>query len=152
MSLKALTIRINEELVTQIKLKSELDNITQAELITRAITEYLYKDINIQNELLGMLTQTNKNVKKCHDEYNLFYAFMIECIKYLAVIYNATMQSIHEPGDVDGNSNESKLLKHKAVMEAEKRLNTFMEHFRKDSRHLVGLVQTLFADVITEEA
>ena len=51
------------ELNNAIRAKAQLENTTVTDLIRRAICEYLNRDINVSNEILGTLEQINKNVK-----------------------------------------------------------------------------------------
>jgi division protein CdvB (Snf7/Vps24/ESCRT-III family) len=66
-------IKVDGDLHEAIKAKAQLEQMSVSDLLRRAIVEYMNRDINVSNEILGTLEQLNKNVKKCNDQYVLFH-------------------------------------------------------------------------------
>ena len=70
-------IKVDRELHEAIKAKAQLEQMNVSDLLRRAIVEYLNRDINVSNEILGTLEQINKNVKSCNDRYVLFHSLFL---------------------------------------------------------------------------
>ena len=58
-------IKVDSDLHEAIKAKAQLEQMNVSDLLRRAIVEYMNRDINVSNEILGTLEQINKNVKSC---------------------------------------------------------------------------------------
>lgn len=74
--------RCEDKLYEELSARSQLENKTITDLMKEAIVEYLYKDTNIQNELLGCIEQINSNVNKANKQFNLFYSMYIYFLNY----------------------------------------------------------------------
>lgn len=155
MGTKVISVRLEENILNDIQNKALLENSTSPKIIHKAIQEYIYKDINIQNELLGTLEQINANLKTCINNDELFEAFFIHYLKYFFVIYNETISKVKA---VDDNSidlfKETEGTKQLRALERKKaalQRNECLSNFKENSIHLKKICESLLANTLIEE-
>ena len=156
MKTERLSLRLDEKFLQDIKNKAMLENITVTDLILRSVSEYVYKDVNIQNELLGTLEQINANLKVCMNNDEFFESFFIHYLKYFFVIYNETISKVRA---VDDNSTDifketegTKQLRLLARKKGAVQRDECLSNFKGNTVHLKKICESLLADTLLEES
>lgn len=139
--------KADDELNNTIKAKAKLENITVTDLLRRAVTEYLYKDINVQNELLGTLEQINKNIKKTNDQYSVFHSLFLHYLKYFFAVNKSEMDKWKSPNN---NQQETIQIQTKIMETGGDYRDKFVSSFKKENTHIQNLIEILLADYMTE--
>ncbi len=139
--------KVDKDLHDAIRAKSEFENTTVTDLIKRAVVEYLNKDINVSNEILGTLEQINKNIKKCNDQYSVFHSLFLHYLKYYFAINKVEIDKWVSP---DGNQSNTIALRNNIMKSGESYRDLFVQNFSKENKHLRKLIEILLLDYMTE--
>ena len=140
-------IKVDRELNNAIRAKAQLENTTVTDLIRRAICEYLNRDINVSNEILGTLEQINKNVKNCNDEYVLFHSLFLHFLKYFFAIHKSELDKWVSP---DGNKANTIALRNNIMNTGAGYRDLFVSNFENENKHLRKLFDSMLLNFMTE--
>ena len=142
-------IKVDKDLHEAIKAKAQLERMNVSDLLRRAIVEYLNKDINVSNEILGTMEQINKNVKKCNDQYVLFHSLFLHFLKYYFAINKSEMDKWKSP---DGNRENTLAVRNTIMKTGAEYRDMFVSNFGNENKHLRKLIDTMLLDFMTEPA
>lgn len=140
-------IKVDGDLHEAIKAKAQLEQMSVSDLLRRAIVEYMNRDINVSNEILGTLEQLNKNVKKCNDQYVLFHSLFLHFLKYFFAINKSEMDKWKSP---DGNRENTLAVRNTIMKTGAEYRDSFVKNFRNENIHLRKLIDSMLLDFMTE--
>ena len=150
---KTITFRCNDPLYKELENRANIDSCTITDLIKKAVVEYLRKDLNIQNELLGTLTQNNVSLKKIMNENKMYHSVFMFFLKY----FFASTQDIFDSWRVPEEKNlpiadapkSWKLYKEK-LDKGKTGVENFVEAFQVENPQIRNLIDVLIANCIEE--
>lgn len=153
--MKTITFKCDDNFYKEVYARAELDRSTVTELIKKSITEYLYKDVNIQNELLGALEQTQSNIKTVKDEFSLFYSLFVYYLKYYFALSRKELDTWRTQEDIGKDtkllSENSKYIFKQNLEKGEETKEKFLNAFKKQSPRMRNLIDVLMAGCLEEE-
>ncbi len=140
-------IKVDKDMHDAIKAKAQLEKMSVSDLFRRAVVEYLNKDINVSNEILGTMEQINKNIKKCNDQYVLFHSLFLHFLKYYFAIEKSEMDKWKSP---DNNMENTLIIRNNIMKKGSEYRDMFVSNFAKENIHLRKLIDTMLLDFMTE--
>ncbi|MCQ2596554.1 MAG: hypothetical protein MJ181_01790 [Treponema sp.] len=151
---KVITFRCNETFYKELEVRANLDSCTISDLIKKAVIEYLKKDLNIQNELLGTITQNNSSLKKIMNENKMYHSIFIFYLKYFFATTQSVFDSWRIPEDkgkpIADSSNASKKIYKDQLEKGQYAVDRFIEQFQKENPQVRNLIDILIANCIEE--
>lgn len=142
-------IKVDSDLHEAIKAKAQLEQMSVSDLLRRAIVEYMNRDLNVSNEILGTLEQINKNVKDCNDHYVLFHSLFLHFLKYYFAISKSELDKWVSP---DHKKENTLIMRNNIMSKGAEYRDSFIENFKSENKHLRSKVDRLLLDFMTEPA
>ncbi len=140
-------IKVDKDLHEAIKAKAQLENMSVSDLFRRAIVEYLNRDINVSNEILGTLEQINKNVKNCNDKQMLYHSLFLHFLKYFFAINKSEIDKWVSP---DHDKANTLVLRNNIMNTGADYRDKFVQNFTSENKHLRSLIDKMLMDFMTE--
>lgn len=140
-------IKVDSDLHEAIKAKAQLEQMNVSDLLRRAIVEYMNRDINVSNEILGTLEQINKNVKSCNDRYVLFHSLFLHFLKYYFAISKSELDKWVSP---DHKKENTLIMRNNIMSKGAEYRDSFVDNFRNENKHLRSLIDKMLLELTTE--
>lgn len=140
-------IKVDGDLHEAIKAKAAMEKMSVSDLLRRSVVEYLNRDINVSNEILGTMEQINKNVKKCNDQYVLFHSLFLHYLKYFFAVNKSEIDRWVSP---DHKKENTIAMRNNIMNKGAEFRDLFVENFCSENKHLRKLIDTLLLDFMTE--
>ena len=129
------SFKINRELNKVLEKKARLEQVTKTDLCQKALENELYKDTNIQNELLGSTQAIIKNQKRLEKKFDVYSTMFIYFLKYFFTAHKIEFE----------NSKSS------SFEIGEERKNKFIDNFKLENRQMSNIIEALLADYVAQE-
>lgn len=129
------SFKINRELNKVLEKKAKLEQVTKTDLCQKALENELYKDTNIQNELLGATQAIIKNQKRLEKKFDVYSTMFIYFLKYFFTAHSVEFEKSN----------------HKNFEAGEERKEKFIQNFKMENKQMSNIIEALLADYVAQE-
>lgn len=131
-------IRISKDLKAQIDAKAMSLKITPSELARIAITNFIYKDVNISNELLGTLSGLQNDLEGIRRRIELHSNVFIYYLRFFFAFEGNELDKV------------PKEIRKQFFAKGEKRRDDFIRLFRQQNVNHVNIFELLLGEYLAE--
>lgn len=133
------SFKINRELNKVLEQKAKLEQMTKTNLCEIALEKELYKDVNIQNELLGSNQEIIKTINRLEKKFDVYTSMFIYFLKFFFTAHKEEFNR-EKIGDINTAFNIG-----------EEKKNNFISLFKQENKHMTNIIEALLADYIIQE-
>ena len=127
---KILSIRIDEELYDEMKLRAAMDDKTLNRFIVDSIRDSAFKEINIEAEELGALEQIRSEVLKTRNELKILSTLFNHYLKWFFAIGSDHIEGWVDPR-LDKDSEEYSAMKREINIQKFRKADEYRKKFFK---------------------
>ena len=131
-------LRINKDLADQIEAKAISLGVTPSELARTALSEYIHKDVNISNEVLGTLSILENEIEGVRRRVELQSNVFIYFLRFFFAFSGKDIEQV------------PKEMRKQFFEKGEKRRDDFIKLFRQQTANKVNIFELMLGEYLTD--
>lgn len=135
--LTQLSIRVDRNTWNAIIEKTLIKKCTKTDYVIEAIKNDLTKDVNLENQQLGMLNEIYTSIKNNTRKLDIFSSLFLYFIKFFFAIHNENLKLMEDKNDI--------------FKEAEKARESFLKFYKLENKRTLTVVDALLNDFIIQD-
>lgn len=147
---RILSIRLDEELYEEIKIKAAMEEKTLNRFIGDTLKDSAYKDINIEAEELGAIEQIRSDILKLNNEFRILNSIFNHYLKWFFAIGSDDIEGWVDPR-LEKNTEEYAAAKREINIQKFKKADEYRKKFFKtwkaESPRNIAMEEIYNADV-----
>lgn len=153
-----ISIRIEENLLNDAKMKAEIENITLTDLIETAVSKHINSELYIDNQLIASLEKIQQKLNFIENEQSLFEELFIHYLTFYFSLNELKLDDLDATLSLEKDkisAEEYNEIRSKRIDEyfkvGTKRLNNnFMRSFKVSKHRIKSLLEIAGADYLSE--
>ena len=133
-------LRLSKDLLTQIEAKALSLGVTPSELARTALNEYIHKDVNINNEVLGTLSILENEIEGIRRRVELQSNVFIYFLRFFFAFSGSEIEKVPREA------------RKQFFEKGEKRRDDFIKLFKQQTANKVNIFELMLGEYLTEPA
>lgn len=131
-------MRLNKELKKKIEAKAASEGMSLSEAVRSSLNDYLHKDVNINNEILGHLTSLETEIEQLTRRQELHSNVFIYFLRFFFAFSGKEIEQV------------PKEMRKQFFDKGEKRRDDFIKLFKSQVSNHTNIFEMMLGDLITE--
>lgn len=130
-------MRITDDLRKKIEAKARSEGISLSEAVRTALTDYLHRDVNIYNGILGTLSSLEKDMERLQRQLELHSNLFVYYLRFFFAF---------EGKEIEGIPKDSRK---QFFDKGERRRDDFIKLFKQQNANHVNIFEMMMSDLMT---